>query len=234
MINKSKYKLYIVPTPIGNIGDITIRAIKTLNYSDVILVESINNTKKLFNIFNISRKTIIVYNKINESQNLNKIINIIKRKKVSLICNSGTPGISDPGFLLINKCIDNNINIECLPGSNAIIPALIQSGASNNEFVFIGFLPKKKRIKKIKSLNKEKRTIIIYESPFRIKKLLQDLYNLLPSNRTITICREISKLFQENIKGTAEYLIQYFNEFPPKGEFVIVIDKENKCLIKNN
>lgn len=220
--------LYIVPTPIGNLEDITIRALKIFRKSDLILVENKNNSKILFNRFKI-KKRMLLYNIINEHKILYSLINILKNnnKIISLISNAGTPCISDPGFLLIRECIKNNIKTECLPGPTAFVPALIQSGFPIQEFVFIGFLPKKKILSKIKILSKEKRTIVIYESPYRLINTLNYLKIYLNSKRNISICREISKKFEETIRGNIENVTKYFIINPPKGEFIIIIEKYN-------
>jgi 16S rRNA (cytidine1402-2'-O)-methyltransferase len=223
--------LYIIPTPIGNIQDITIRSLNILKLSEIIIAESIRNTIKLFNKLNIKTKKIIKYNIHNENKITNFIINLIKNNKVSYITNAGTPGISDPGFLLIKECIKHDIKICCLPGPTAIIPALIQSGAPMHEFTFLGFLPKKKKIKKIKELNKEKRTVVIYESPNRILSTLYYI-NKFTNNTYIIVCKEISKKFEEIFRGSAEEIMKLLQNTKIKGEFVIVIEKLKQKQIK--
>lgn len=216
--------LYIIPTPIGNIEDITLRAIRILKSSHLILVENIYHSKKLLNYFNISTP-IKSYNKNNEYKLIPMILNILKEENISLISNAGTPCISDPGFLLIRECIKQNIKIECLPGATAFIPALIQSGFPIQEFIFIGFLPKKKgRQKKIENIAKENRTIVIYESPYRLLKTLYQLKKYLYIERKISISREISKKFEETIRGNIHQLILFFEKQNPKGEFIIILE----------
>lgn len=216
--------LYIIPTPIGNIEDISFRAIRILKKSNLILSENTRISKKLLQYYNI--KTYIKsYHIFNEYKIIPSLIKKLKKGiKISLISDSGTPCISDPGYLLIKYCIKYNINIQCLPGATAFIPALINSGFPINEFTFIGFLPlKKKRKKKLYFLSKEKRTIILYESPHRIINTLYDLKLFFSSKKKIVICREISKKFEETIRGTIKDMIYHFNIFSPKGEFVIII-----------
>lgn len=218
--------LYIIPTPIGNMEDISLRALRIIKSSDIILVENKNNSLKLLNYYNI-KLHIKIYNMNNEFKVLPNIINLLQKKKnISLISNAGTPCISDPGFILVRECIKYNINIDCLPGATALIPALIQSGFPINEFIFIGFLPKKKgRINKIQNLSYETRTIVLYESPYRIKKTLYELKIYL-GNKKIVICRELTKKFQEIIRGDINYIINHFNHKKPIGEFVIIINSE--------
>lgn len=218
-----KYMLYIVPTPIGNLEDITLRAIRILKNSKLILVENIYNSKILLNYFNINIP-IRSYNINNEHKIIKIILNILKQKDISLISNSGTPCISDPGFLLIRECIKENIKIECLPGPTAFIPALIQSGFPIQEFLFLGFLPKKGKELKIKTISKENRTIIIYESPHRLLKTLYQLKKYLNIKRRISISREISKKFEETIRGNINEQIYFFEKKKPRGEFIIILE----------
>lgn len=217
--------LYIIPTPIGNMEDITFRAIRILKKSKLILVENIYNSKKLLNYFNIN-VPVKSYNINNEHKIIPIILNILKNKDISLICNAGTPCISDPGFLLIRECIKYNIKTECLPGATAFIPALIQSGFPIQEFLFLGFLPKKKGRKiKLENISKENRTIVIYESPHRLLKTLYQLKKYLYNKREISISREISKKFEETIRGDINDIIFFFEKKNPKGEFIIVLNK---------
>lgn len=216
--------LYIVPTPIGNIEDITLRAIRILKNSNLILVENIYNSKKLLNYYYINTP-IQTYNINNEHKITPVILNILKKKDVSLISNAGTPCISDPGFLLIRECIKYDIKIECLPGATAFVPALIQSGFPIQEFLFIGFLPKKKgRQIKIENISKENRTVVIYESPHRLLKTLYQLKKYLYKERQISISRELSKKFEETIRGDIIKLICFFEKKAPKGEFIIILE----------
>ncbi|WP_259082686.1 16S rRNA (cytidine(1402)-2'-O)-methyltransferase [Candidatus Karelsulcia muelleri] len=220
--------LYIVPTPIGNLEDITFRAIRILKEVDFILAENLLNSKKLLNFFKIKNK-ILSYNIYNEQKIILNIILFLKKcNNIALITDAGTPIISDPGFLLVRHCIKNNIKVSCLPGATAFIPALINSGFSINEFTFLGFLPhKKSKEKKIKTLCKESRTIIIYESTYRILKTLYIIKNYI-GNKQISICREISKKFEQTIIGNINDIIFFFENKKPKGEFVIILQGKTR------
>ena len=193
--------LSIVPTPIGNLNDITYRAIKVLKDSDIILCEDTRISKRLLDKYSID-KPLYSYHIHNEHKVVEKYIQyIISGKKVSLISDAGTPGISDPGYLIIRESVKKNIEIDCLPGPTAFVPALINSGISSDKFVFEGFLPKKKgRMSRIEFLKEEKRSIIIYESPHRIKRLIEELKAVLGGQRLVSISRELSKIHQENIR----------------------------------
>ena len=224
MINDPQ--LYIVPTPIGNMEDITLRAIETLKNSDIILAEDTRHAKKLLNHYNISTKA-NSYHINNEHNKVNKYIQmIISGNKVSLITDAGTPCISDPGFLLIREAIKNKILITCLPGPTAFIPALVMSGLPCDSFIFEGFLPRKKgRKSKLSEISQNTKTTILYESPFRIIKTLNDLKDVIGLDRKIAVVREISKIYEEVFRGTLEEAIQEFTDRVIKGEFVICIDK---------
>ena len=197
--------LSIVPTPIGNLNDITYRAIKVLKDSDIILCEDTRISKRLLDKYSID-KPLYSYHIHNEHKVVEKYIQyIISGKKVSLISDAGTPGISDPGYLIIRESVKKNIEIDCLPGPTAFVPALINSGISSDKFVFEGFLPKKKgRMSRIEFLKEEKRSIIIYESPHRIKRLIEELKAVFGGQRLVSISRELSKIHQENIRGTLD------------------------------
>lgn len=220
---------YILPTPIGNIEDITIRTIRILKKSDFILAENINNSKILlyhYDIYNI----IHPYHKHNESKIIPFLIKKLKENLiVSLITNAGTPAISDPGFLLIKSCIENNIKIECLPGPTAFVPALVISGLAIQEFVFLGFFFQKKIYKKLKEISSEKRTSILYESSHRIIDLLFYLEKILV-DRKIIICREITKKFEEILRGTSIEILSYFKKNTPMGEIIIIIEGNIKFM----
>lgn len=218
-------KLYIIPTPIGNLEDITYRAIRTLQEVNLIFAENIHTTSILLNHFNIKNK-IRPHHKFNEHKTVKKIVLWIKTgKNIALVSEAGTPAISDPGFLLIKECIRQKIEVECLPGSTALIPALINSGFPTTHFCFEGFLPKKKgRQTKFKELSKENRTVIIYESPFRMLKTLKQLATYMGTERLASVSREISKFHEETIRGTLNHLILHFTIHKPKGEFVLVIN----------
>lgn len=227
-MNKS-HVLNIVPTPIGNLEDITLRSLDTLKNSDYILCEDTRVSKKLLNKYNIEVQ-LVSFHSFNEHKTVQKHINqILDGKVVSLISDAGTPSISDPGFLIVRESIKNNIEINCLPGATALIPAIVNSGLSSERFVFEGFLPTKKgRNKRIKNLVDEKRSIVIYESPKRILKLINDLMGFLGKDRKASISRELSKIYQENIRGTLRELYDKLENINIKGEFVIVIDGKNK------
>lgn len=218
-------KLYIIPTPIGNLEDITLRAIRSLKEVDLVLAEDTRTSKKLFSRYEIETP-LSSFHMYNEHKVLSKFINRIKSgEKIALISDAGTPGISDPGFLLVRECIDQEIEVECFPGATAFVPALINSGIPSDKFVFEGFLPiKKGRQTRLKFLSLEKRTIIFYESPHRIVKTLSQICEYFGEDRKISVSREISKIYQENIRGNTKELRTYFENKRPKGEFVIVIE----------
>ena len=224
MINDPQ--LYIVPTPIGNMKDITLRAIETLKTSDIILAEDTRHAKKLLNHYDILTN-VNSYHLNNEHKRVDEYVQmIINGNKVSLITDAGTPCISDPGFLLIREAIKNNILITCLPGPTAFVPALVISGLPSDSFIFEGFLPRKKgRKSKLNEISQNTKTTILYESPFRIIKTLSDLKETIGLNRKIAIVREISKIYEEVFRGTIQEAIQEYNEKTIKGEFVICIDK---------
>ena len=210
--------LFIVPTPIGNLEDITIRAIETLKNSDLILAEDTRHAKKLLNEYKILTK-INSYHLNNEHKKVSDYIQIITSgKKISLITDAGTPCISDPGFLLVREAIKEDIKVTCLPGPTALIPALVMSGLPSESFIFEGFLPRKK--------GKNTRTTIVYESPFRILKTLTDFIEYFGKDRQITLSREISKIYEETFRGNISEAIKYFSQKKIKGEFVICIDKK--------
>ncbi|HRF75923.1 MAG TPA: 16S rRNA (cytidine(1402)-2'-O)-methyltransferase [Chitinophagales bacterium] len=216
-------KLYVVPTPIGNLEDMTFRAVRILSEVDLILAEDTRTSHVLLSHYNIKTKT-SAHHKFNEHAQVEKIAqDILDGKNVALISDAGTPGISDPGYLLVHTCVLKNITIETLPGPTAFVPALVNSGFPTDEFVFMGFLPVKKgRMTKFKSIAEELRTIVIYESPYRIIKTLEQL-NIYCSDRTISISRELSKKFEETLRGTPEQLLQHFSQHEPRGEFVLII-----------
>ena len=217
--------LSIVPTPIGNLNDITYRAIKVLKDSDIILCEDTRISKRLLDNYSID-KPLYSYHIHNEHKVVEKYIQyIISGKKVSLISDAGTPGISDPGYLIIRESIKKNIEIDCLPGPTAFVPALINSGISSDKFVFEGFLPKKKgRMSRIEFLKEEKRSIIIYESPHRIKRLIEELKAVFGGQRLVSISRELSKIHQENIRGTLDEVDKNLESKNIKGEVILIIN----------
>ena len=226
-------ELFIVPTPIGNLEDITLRAINVLKSVDLILAEDTRTTSFLLKHFQIE-KPLRSYHQHNEHKILEEIISLIRSgKKIALVSDAGTPGISDPGFLLIRECISDNIQVTTLPGATAFVPALINSGFPCNEFSFYGFLPQKKgRQSKLKLLALEEKTFILYESPFRLVKLLEELKEHLGENRRASVSRELSKMFEENKRGTLKELIVYFSSKQVKGEIVIVIDAKTQIADK--
>lgn len=222
-------KLILVPTPVGNIEDMTLRAITTLKSSDLILAEDTRTSSFLTRYFEIETP-LQSHHKFNEHQMLPQLIERLKGKiTIALITDAGTPGISDPGFLLVRECVKEGIEVECLPGPTAFIPALVVSGIPCDRFVFEGFLPQKKgRQTRMKELANETRTMVFYESPFRIVKTLTQFIDFFGENRYASVSREISKKFEETVRGTLSQLIAHFSENQPKGEFVIVVSgKEN-------
>jgi 16S rRNA (cytidine1402-2'-O)-methyltransferase len=220
-------QLYIVPTPIGNMGDITIRAIETLKNSDLILAEDTRHAKKLLSEYKISTK-VNSYHLNNEHKKVNDYIELMSSgQKISLITDAGTPCISDPGFLLIREAIKKEIIITCLPGPTALIPALVLSGLPSENFIFEGFLPRKKgRKTKLLELAQNTRTTIIYESPYRVVKTLTEFLEYFGEDRQITLSREISKIYEETFRGSVVEAVKYFSNKKIKGEFVICIDKK--------
>ena len=218
-------KLYIVPTPIGNLEDITLRAIRVLKEVDLILAEDTRKSGLLLKHLNIDKK-MFAHHQHNEHKTVAMIAERISNgEKVALITDAGTPGISDPGFLLIRECIANGVEVECLPGATAFVPALVNSGLPCDSFCFEGFLPQKKgRQTKIKSLIHEPRTIVLYESPHRLGKALEQLIEFLGPHRHASVSRELTKLFEENKRGTLQELLDYFKTKTVKGEIVMVIE----------
>ncbi len=217
-------KLYIVPTPIGNLEDITLRALTVLKSVDLILAEDTRNTIHLLKHFKID-KPLRSYHAHNEHNTVEQIVELIEsNKSIALVSDAGTPAISDPGFLLVRECIKHNIAIETLPGATAFVPALVNSGLPCDTFVFYGFLPQKKgRHTKLLSLKDETRTMIFYESPYRLVKLLEEFKEYLSADRQVSVSRELSKLFEENARGTVDELITHFTSKTVKGEIVVVL-----------
>ena len=222
-------KLYIVPTPIGNLEDITLRAIRVLKESDLILAEDTRVTKKLLNSLDIS-KPILSFHTHNEHKILSGVIDkIVSNKSTVLVSDAGTPGISDPGFLLIRECILKSIRVECLPGPVALIPAIVSSGFSCDRFVFEGFLPHKKgRKKRLKEIGEENKTSILYESPHRLVKCLNQIVEFMGEDRKVCVARELTKLYEEFKRGTAKEIKEYYETNPPKGEAVIIIEGKDR------
>ena len=217
-------KLYLVPTPIGNLEDITFRAVKVLKEVDLILAEDTRTSGKLLKHFEIATH-MHSHHMHNEHKTVDNIVKRIKSgEAVALISDAGTPAISDPGFLLTRACIENNIEIECLPGATAFVPALVNSGLPNDKFVFEGFLPVKKgRQTRLTFLAEETRTIIFYESPHKIIKTLTHFVEYFGADRPVSVSRELTKLYEETIRGTVLEVLEHFTKTAPKGEFVIVL-----------
>lgn len=220
--------LYIVPTPIGNLKDITLRAVDVLNEVDLILAEDTRTTSHLLNHYQIT-KPISPYHQHNEHKVLQHLIDqLLAGKKMALVTDAGTPGISDPAFLLVRECIKNDIRTECLPGATAFVPALVNSGIPSHRFVFEGFLPLKKgRQSLLKSLAGEERTMIFYESPLRLVRTLEDFIQFFGSERACSVSREITKMFEENKRGTLKEVCDYFSQKAVKGEIVIIVEGKN-------
>ncbi len=217
--------LYLVPTPIGNLQDISFRALDVLKKADLILAEDTRNSMKLLNHFQII-KPLTPYHQHNEHKVLRHLVDQLMQGKVmALLTDAGTPGVSDPAFLLVRECIQVNIRVECLPGATAFVPALVNSGLPMNRFCFEGFLPVKKgRQTLLKKLALEERTMVLYESPMRLVKTLEECSVYFGSSRKCSVSRELSKIFEENIRGTMEEVIAHFKEKGVKGEIVIVIE----------
>lgn len=217
-------KLYLVPTPIGNLEDITLRAIKVLKEVDLILAEDTRTSGKLLKHFQINTP-MQSHHMHNEHKSIDLIVQKLQRgENIALISDAGTPAISDPGFLISRACVQNNIPIECLPGATAFVPALVNSGLPNDRFVFEGFLPLKKgRQTRLKELGEERRTMIFYESPHKLLKTLQQFAEYFGQDRQASISRELTKLFEETKRGTLSELIQHFSGHAPKGEFVLIV-----------
>jgi 16S rRNA (cytidine1402-2'-O)-methyltransferase len=220
--------LYIVPTPIGNLKDITLRALDVLKEVDLILAEDTRTTSHLLNHYQVT-KPISPYHQHNEHKVLQHLVDqLIAGKKMALVTDAGTPGISDPAFLLIRECIKNDIRTECLPGATAFVPALVNSGIPSNRFVFEGFLPLKKgRQSLLRSLIDEERTMIFYESPLRLVKTLADLIQFFGEERQCSVSRELTKMFEENKRGSIKEVCEYFKQKTVKGEIVIIVQGKN-------
>ena len=222
-------KLYIVPTPIGNLEDITLRAIKVLKSVDLILAEDTRTSGKLLKHFEIGTQ-MHSHHMHNEHKTVHGIIQKLKTgTTIALISDAGTPAISDPGFLLTRACVENNIPVDCLPGATAFVPALVNSGLPNDKFVFEGFLPVKKgRQTRLLLLAEEPRTIILYESPHKLLKTLSQICEYFGEDRQVSLSRELTKLFEETQRGTAKSILDHYTNHPPKGEIVIVIAGKSK------
>jgi len=217
-------KLYIVPTPIGNLKDMTFRAVEVLNEVDLILAEDTRTSGKLLKHFEIATH-MQSHHMHNEHKTVENLIQKLKSgANVALISDAGTPAISDPGFLLCRACIENNIEVECLPGATAFVPALVNSGLPNDKFVFEGFLPVKKgRQTRLQLLAEETRTMIFYESPHKLLKTLANFCEYFGEDRQVSVSRELTKLYEETVRGTAKEVLEYYTKKTPKGEIVVVV-----------
>lgn len=222
-------KLYVVPTPVGNMEDMTFRAIRILKEADLILAEDTRTSGILLKHYEI-KNAMQSHHKFNEHQTVESIVYRIKGgQTVALISDAGTPGISDPGFLVVRECVRNGIEVQCLPGATAFVPALVSSGLPDERFCFEGFLPQKKgRMTRLNALKEETRTMIFYESPYRLLKTLTLFAEIFGADRPVSVCREISKIHEESVRGTLQEVIAHFTETEPRGEIVIILGgKEN-------
>jgi 16S rRNA (cytidine1402-2'-O)-methyltransferase len=218
-------KLYIIPTPIGNLEDITLRALRLLKEVSVLLAEDTRTSQVLLKHFGIERK-LYSHHKFNEHATVDFVASRIEAgESVALISDAGTPGISDPGFLLVRTCLERGLEVETLPGATAFVPALVQSGFPCDRFCFEGFLPQKKgRKKRLQALSEEPRTMIFYESPFRVVKALGEMAEVFGSERRVSVSRELTKKFEQTVRGTLAEVKEHFEHNAPKGEFVIVVE----------
>ena len=216
--------LYIVPTPVGNMEDMTFRAIRILKEADLVLAEDTRTSGILLKHFEI-KNTLMSHHKFNEHGTSAGIVSrLLAGENVALISDAGTPGISDPGFFLVREAVRAGVEVQCLPGATAFVPALVASGLPCDRFVFEGFLPQKKgRQTRLESLREEQRTMIFYESPYRLVKTLQQFAEVFGSERAVSVCREISKVHEESVRGTLDEVIVHFKEKEPKGEIVIIL-----------
>lgn len=217
-------KLYLVPTPIGNLEDMTLRAIRILKEVELILAEDTRTSGKLLKHYDITT-TMQSHHMHNEHKTVDGLVRRLKNgETIALISDAGTPAISDPGFLLTRACLENNIEVECLPGATAFVPALVNSGLPSDKFVFEGFLPiKKGRQTRLKLLAEEERTLIFYESPHKLLKTLAHFVTYFGADRAISVSRELTKLYEETVRGTVEEVLKHYTERPPKGEIVIIV-----------
>lgn len=221
-------KLYLVPTPVGNLGDMTYRAVDVLKKVDLVLAEDTRTSRTLMQHYDISTP-MRSYHIFNEHQVVEEIVNrLLGGQDIALVTDAGTPGISDPGFLLVRACVEQNVEVECLPGATAFVPALVQSGIPCDRFIFLGFLPHKKgRQTAISILSEEARTMVIYESPHRLVKLLDELSRSVGGSRRCSVCREISKVHAETFRGTLQEASAHFSSKEVKGEIVLILSGKN-------
>lgn len=224
-------KLYLVPTPVGNLGDITLRALELLKTADLVLAEDTRTTGMLLKHYDIKAR-LQSHHKFNEHQTAEAVAERLAAsdETVVLVSDAGTPGISDPGFMLVRACVAREVEVQCLPGATAFVPALVSSGLPCERFAFEGFLPQKKgRATRLAALAEEPRTMIIYESPYRVAKTLRQLAEIFGSDRRCAACREISKLHEECVRGTLEEVAAHFEANEPRGEFVLIVEGRGKA-----
>lgn len=221
--------LYVVPTPVGNMEDMTFRAIRILKEADLILAEDTRTSGILLKHYEI-KNAMQSHHKFNEHKTVEGIVNRIKAgETVALISDAGTPGISDPGFLVVRECVKNGIEVQCLPGATAFVPALVSSGLPDERFCFEGFLPQKKgRMTRLNALTEEPRTMIFYESPYRLLKTLTQFQEIFGADRQVSVCREISKVHEESVRGTLQEVVAHFTATEPRGEIVIILAGKEK------
>ncbi len=217
--------LYLVPTPVGNMEDITMRALRILREADLILAEDTRTSGNLLRHFDI-RKPMLSYHKFNEHQTVASVVERLKAgETIAVVSDAGTPGISDPGFLVVREAVKAGVEVQTLPGATAFVPALVSSGLPCDRFCFEGFLPQKKgRQTRLNALREETRTMIFYESPHRVVKALEQMKEVFGEERRCSVCREISKVYEESVRGTISEVLEHFKENEPKGEFVIVVE----------
>ena len=224
-------KLYLVPTPVGNLGDITLRALEMLKTADLVLAEDTRTTGMMLKHYDIKAR-LQSHHKFNEHQTAEAVAERLAAsdETVVLVSAAGTPGISDPGFMLVRACVARDVEVQCLPGATAFVPALVSSGLPCERFAFEGFLPQKKgRATRLAALAEEPRTMIIYESPYRVAKTLRQLAEIFGSDRRCAACREISKLHEECVRGTLEEVAAHFEANEPRGEFVLIVEGRGKA-----
>lgn len=222
-------RLYVVPTPVGNLEDMTFRAIRVLKEADLILAEDTRTSGILLKHFEI-KNAMISHHKFNEHKTVESVVNRMKAgETIALISDAGTPGISDPGFLVVRECVKNGIEVQCLPGATAFVPALVSSGLPDERFCFEGFLPQKKgRMTRLNALKEEVRTMIFYESPYRLLKTLTQFMEIFGAERRVSVCREISKIHEESVRGTLQEVVAHFTATEPRGEIVVVLEGKEK------